>query len=134
MKSLRKLTESLKNSVLIGAVYAVEQINLNLKPGGEFQNLVNYTVPGIIQAALKVILVVAALVSFVYLVIGGIRWITSGGDKEGTAKAQSTITAALIGLIIVFAAWAIIRLLETFFNVRVFSLNIPGVTPEPYVP
>lgn len=131
MKSLRKISEYLKNFVLVGAVYA-EDVTLNLRPQGEFANLVNYTVPGIIQTALKVILVVAALVSFVYLVIGGIRWITSGGDKDGTAKAQSTITAALIGLIIVFAAWAIIRLLETFFNVRVFNLTIPGIQQVPY--
>lgn len=131
MKSLRKISEYLKNFVLVGAVYA-EDVTINLRPQGEFANLVNYTVPGIIQTALKVILVVAALVSFVYLVIGGIRWITSGGDKEGTAKAQSTITAALIGLIIVFAAWAIIRLLETFFNVRVFNLTIPGIQQVPY--
>jgi len=67
------------------------------------------------------------LVAFGFLIFGGIKWISSGGDKEQTAKAQSTITAALIGLVIVFAAWAIIKLIETFFGISILTLTIPSV-------
>ena len=122
MKKLKELTSYL----MLAPVLAQEKIEI--KPGAEFSGLENITVPGIISAAIKFILVIAALVSFVFLVIGGIRWITSAGDKEGTAKAQGTITAALIGLVIVFAAWAIIRLLQTFFGIGpIFEFEIPVI-------
>jgi len=106
-------------------VLAAEQ--LDLRPEGEFGRLGEITIPAIVSALIKFILVIAALVAFAFLIFGGIKWITSGGDKEATAKAQSTITAALIGLVIVFAAWAIIRLIEVFFGVSILTLTIPSV-------
>lgn len=109
----------------IPVVLAQQQINL--EPGGEFSNLGKITIPALVSALIKFALIIAALVAFTFLVIGGIKWITSGGDKEATAKAQSTITAALIGLVIVFAAWAIIKLIETFFGVQILNLTIPTV-------
>ncbi len=127
---LRRGNNKINKALLLSAVWAQEKIDLT--PKGEFAGLENFTLPRIIETGLKVILIIAALVSFVFLVIGGIKWITSGGDKEGTAKAQSTITAALIGLVIVFAAWAIIRLLETFFNIKIFTLTIPKIPTTPY--
>jgi len=105
---------------------AAEQINL--KPQGpEFGRLGDITIPAIVSALIKFTLVIAALIAFAFLIFGGIKWITSGGDKEATAKAQSTITAALIGLVIVFAAWAIIKLIEVFFGVSILTLTIPSV-------
>lgn len=101
---------------------------ISILPSGQFAPLGGITIPAIVSAAVRLILVLAALISFIFLIIGGIKWITSGGDKEGTAKAQSTITAALIGLLIVFAAWAIIQLLQTFFGLpSLFELEIPVI-------
>lgn len=129
-KSSRKISQSLNNLVLVGAVWAQQQIDI--RPKGEFAGLEQFTIPKVVETILKVILVVAAIVSFIYLVIGGIKWITSGGDKEGTQKAQGTITAALIGLVIVFAAWALIRLLESFFGIKIFTLTIPSIPTTAY--
>ena len=85
------------------------------------------TIPRIVSGAIRLILVIAALTAFVFLIVGGIRWVTSGGDKEKTARAQQTLTAALVGLVIVFAAWAIIRLIETFFGIQILTLTIPTI-------
>lgn len=127
---MKKFLSQISHCALAGAVMA--QGGFSLEPPAGFENLGQITLPGIVSTAIKLILIISALVAFVFLVIGGIRWITSGGDKEGTAKAQSTITAALIGLVVVFAAWAIIKLLETFFGIQILSsLDIPTVTPGP---
>jgi len=124
---MRKILSKLNYAALAGVVYAQQNIPLNPPVG--FENLAHITIPGIITTVIKLVLVVAALIAFFFLVFGGIKWITSGGDKEGTAKAQGTITAALVGLVIVFAAWAIIKLLEVFFGIQILSsLNIPQVT------
>src|SRR3990172_4466187 len=101
--------------------------DINLQPGGQFAQLGSLTLGGIVSGLIRLVLVVAALVFFFILVIGGIRWIASGGDKAQTENARNQITAALVGLVIVFAAWAILALIKTFFNVDIFSLAIPTV-------
>ena len=98
---------------------------INLKPGGDFVNLEELTLGGIVAGLIRLILVIAALVFFFILVIGGIRWIASGGDKAQTEAARGQITAALVGLVIVFAAWAIVQLINTFFGINIFELTIP---------
>lgn len=104
-----------------------EAINLKPAQGTQFENLGNLTVPSIISAGIRLVVVVAAVIFFFILVIGGIRWIASGGDKAQTEAARNQITSALVGLVIVFAAWAIVALIKVFFNVDIFSLAIPTV-------
>ena len=119
--------------VATSTVLAQNGVTVNLKPTGNFAGLENFTVSGIIAAAIQLILVVAALVALVFLILGGIRWITSGGDKEKTAKAQSTITAAVVGLLIIFATWAIIRLVESFFGIKIIGqLDVAPIANQPY--
>jgi len=113
----------IKNFLPAVAFAVAEEINLG--PTGQFQALGNLTIPNIVSSAIQLILVVAALIAFIFLIVGGIRWITAGGDKEKTAKAQQTLTAALVGLVIVFAAWAIMSLIEKFFGITIFKLTIP---------
>lgn len=102
---------------------------IKLQPGQntQFGALGGLTVPNLISALIRLTVVVAAIVFFFILVIGGIRWIASGGDKAQTEAARNQITAALVGLVIVFAAWAIVALINTFFHVDIFSLAIPSV-------
>lgn len=124
---LKKVSDYLNTALLAGVVYA-QQRDISLQPPTGWEKLANITLPGIVSTIIKLILVVAALIAFFFLVVGGIKWITSGGDKEQTAKAQGTITAALVGLVIVFAAWAIIRLIEAFFGIEILTkLTIPQV-------
>ncbi len=103
-----------------------QSINLQ-NAGADFNGLTGLQVPDIISGLIKAALVVAAVVFFFILVIGGIRWIASGGDKSATEGARSQITAALIGLVIVFAAWAIVALIQTFFQINIFNLALPTV-------
>lgn len=81
----------------------------------------------LISALIGILFIIAALIFFFMLLIGGIQWMTSGGDKAATEAARSRITAALIGLVIVFAAWALMRIVEAFFNITIISgtFNIP---------
>jgi len=108
----------------IPVVYAED---IDIRPGGQFGKLGEITIPSVVSAIVKLSLIIAALIAFGFLIVGGIKWIMSGGDKDATAKAQSTITAALVGLVIVFAAWAIIKLIETFFGIQILTLTIPTV-------
>ena len=126
MKSLiQKVTYSLSGMMMAGVVYAQDTVNLG--PTEEFANLSQVTLPNIVPVVIQMILIVAALVALVFLIVGGIKWITSGGDKTAVESARGTITSALIGLLIVFAAWAIIRLIEYFFGLAILDLKVPTI-------
>ncbi len=70
----------------------------------------------LLNAVLSFVMVIAALLVFLYLIWGGIEWITSGGDKGQTEKARNKITAAVIGLIILAASYAILTLVLRFLG------------------
>jgi hypothetical protein len=74
-----------------------------------------------VSRAINIALMIAAVLVFVYLVWGGIQWITSGGDKGKTEEARARITAALVGLAVVAAAWAVMLLVQYFFGLDVFG-------------
>lgn len=83
----------------------------------------------VIRNALSIIFFVAGLLAFVYLLLGGLQWITSGGDKQAATAARDRITAALVGLIIIVAAFAITLIIERVFGIRILSgVNFPQST------
>lgn len=105
-----------------------QTINLQDNVGDLGSTLSTITPGSLVSGLIRGALVVAAVVFFFILVIGGIRWIASGGDKGATEAARSQITAALVGLVIVFAAWAIVYLINAFFGVNIFNLQITSVS------
>lgn len=109
---------------LVKIAHAEDKINLN--PTGDFSKLGDLTVPSLVSGLIRLVLMVAALVFFFILVVGGIKWIVSGGDKAQTESARNQITAALVGLVIVFAAWAILKLIQTFFGIDILQLSLPS--------
>ncbi len=75
----------------------------------------------LINKILNFVMVLGALLVFMYLIWGGIEWITSGGDKTKTEAARGKITAAVIGLIVLAASWAILGLVLNFLDAGSFS-------------
>ena len=61
-----------------------------------------------IQNTLTVAVVIAALVAVVYLIINGLKYITSAGDSTKTEEAQKGIIAALVGLVVVGIAYLLV--------------------------
>lgn len=96
---------------------------IELNAPSEFSNLKNISPASLVSGGIKFVLVIAAVIFFFVLVIGGIQWIISGGDKTGVETARKRITNALVGLVIVFAAWAIVTLIWNLFGVNIFSLS-----------
>ncbi|HWA52308.1 MAG TPA: hypothetical protein VG895_04595 [Patescibacteria group bacterium] len=102
---------------------------INLQPqAGLVPSVSGITISSLLGGAINLILVAAALIFFIMLVIGGVQWILSGGDKGQTEAARGRITAALIGLVIVFAAWAIASLVGSLFGINIFSLQITPIS------
>jgi len=82
----------------------------------------------LIGNGISLVLIVAALATFIYLIFAGLQWITSGGDKSAVEAAQKRIQAAIIGLFVIFAAWGIMSILAQFFGLDLGSLKLPKAT------
>ena len=101
-------------------------INLNLIDT-KWRGLNQITVNKVLIFAINGILIAAGILSFFFLLIGGIQWILAGGDKEGTEKSRKKITAALIGLAIVFSAYALAALVNAIFGIDILNFRIPSI-------
>jgi hypothetical protein len=129
---MKKLLKSLAGAG-IATLAAVSPVlageTINIKPTGQFAILQGITVQNTISFAVTFLFIIAGLIFFFMLVWGGIEWITSGGDKQGNENARKRITNALIGLAIVFSAWAILQLINAITGV---NLTSPGNIPNLY--
>ena len=75
-------------------------------------------------------MVIAGLMVFFYLIMGGIQYISSGGDKAQAEAARNRITYALIGLVIVVGSFAITKLIEAFFGINIINFELPKAKGE----
>ena len=101
-------------------LYAQENITIR-EPSAGVKDIGKF-----LSAGIQVAMIIAAILTFAFLVWGGIQWILSGGDKTQTQAARDRITTALVGLGIVAAAWALMKVIGYFFGVDVFQFTIPS--------
>jgi len=71
----------------------------------------------VVATIIKGFLGLLGVIFIILIVIAGYNWMTAAGDEEKIKKATSTIRSAIIGLLIIIAAYSI-----TYF---VFQ-NLPG--------
>lgn len=62
-----------------------------------------------IQDVINVILMLLGIVAVIVMIVGGFRYVTSGGDESGIKQGKETILYAVIGLIIAMMAYAIVN-------------------------
>ena len=86
---------------------------------------------GFIAAILQILFIIAGLLVFIYLVWGGLQWLTSGGDSGATQSARDRITAALVGLAIIAIAYALMQIITYFFGL---DGNLVGGTGQVVIP
>jgi multisubunit Na+/H+ antiporter MnhB subunit len=62
-----------------------------------------------------VMLFILGAIAVIMIIIGGIRYVTSGGDPQQTKAAKDTVLYAVIGLIVALLAYAIVRFIVDVF-------------------
>lgn len=73
-----------------------------------------------ISNGITIFLVLIAVTSLFFLLFGGIKWITSQGDKTKLDSARKTIIYAIVGLILSFLSFFIINMISGFFGLSFF--------------
>lgn len=81
----------------------------------------------VLSSVVGVAIPIAGIAVIVMFLVGGFGFLTAGGDKEATQKAQHTLTYAIGGLILVLSAWMIMALLGNFLGISFdnFTLSLP---------
>jgi len=125
---MKKLTKSILSvgvlSLIVEKAHAQNVVSLNgsnlrrlfLQPfQGDFLNFVGGIITWVIS--------IAGIIAFVFLIMGGFEYLTAGGDSDKASKGRTTITNAIIGLIIIAIAFALARFVVGNVN------NTAGTNP-----
>ncbi len=89
-------------------------------PAGSAQNISIANIP---QFIISILFVAGIVIAIAFLIYGGIKWILSGGDKSAVETARNHIVAAIVGLVIVIAAFFILSTVITIITGKPFDLS-----------
>lgn len=72
---------------------------------------------GIFKTITNVLLFVIGAISVIMLIIGGIRYVVSGGDSGAVTSAKNTILYAVVGIVVAILAYALVNFVISSFAV-----------------
>ncbi|MBQ3352771.1 hypothetical protein IJG89_00235 [Candidatus Saccharibacteria bacterium] len=114
MKNVLKLILPTLIAVVFGVVLVSSASALTLQEGAEAArctgcpaNLFGNT--GVFKQVTNTILYIVGIIAVIMLIIGGIKYVVSGGDAKKVTDAKNTVLYAIIGLVIAFLAFAIVN-------------------------
>lgn len=64
---------------------------------------------GIFKTITNVLLFLIGAISVIMLIIGGIRYVVSGGDSSAVTGAKNTILYAIVGIVVAILAYALVN-------------------------
>ena len=97
-------------SNLIQPVYA-QGVSLNTVSFPQIQNLAD-----VFRLGINVVLGIGVALTVIFLILGGIQYITARGDQKAAQEARTSLTNAVIGFIVVIGA----------FTIRTILINLLG--------
>ena len=71
---------------------------------------------GVFQTITNVLLFIIGAISVIMLIIGGIRYVVSGGDSGAVTSAKNTILYAVVGIIVAILAYALVNFVVKSFS------------------
>lgn len=124
------------SSLVLFLVFAFPSYAQNIDPcprggGNDFSSLCDLdrnTLASIVKNGVTILFIVATIASLFFLIFGGIKWITSGGDKGKVEESRNMLVAAAVGLIITFASYFILNFIFSLFGLpTVSNFRIPSL-------
>jgi len=83
------------------------------------------TLQAILNNGLTISLVAAATIFLFMLLLGGIGYMTAGGDKEKKIAASARLTNALTGIVVTLLIFVIMSLIGSLFEINLLKFSIP---------
>jgi len=82
-----------------------------------------------ITSVASLLIAIIVLMVFFQLIMGGFSWITSGGDKGKTDEARNRLVAAIVGMLIIAASYAVLIVLLRFLGFESVSDAFNNIRP-----
>lgn len=70
---------------------------------------------GVFKTITNVLLFIIGAISVIMLIIGGIRYVVSGGDSSAVTAAKNTILYAVVGIVVAILAYALVNFVVSSF-------------------
>jgi hypothetical protein len=86
----------------------LDATNTQCDPDAE-ADTANQKINDILKLVINLFSLVVGVVSVIMIIVGGLKYITSGGDSGNVTGAKNTILYAVIGLVVVALAQFIVR-------------------------
>lgn len=122
-----RMTKFMKRAIATGAALAVaapyvafaQAINpSDTTLPSEFGLATSTDVREAIVNIIRFILGFLGLIAVIIVLYGGFQWMTAAGNEEKVSSARATLTAGLIGLVIILSAYALTQfVIGTYINV-----------------
>lgn len=79
------------------------------------------SIGGLVTLIVNIVMVLAGVILLFFFIMGGIGLIASAGsgDSQKAAQAQKTVTSALIGFVIVFASYFLVKLIGQLIGINI---------------
>lgn len=92
-------------------------------PGQPAKSVGSYfsTTSSFINLFVPLIFVFAGIILFFLLIGGGFSIIASGGNAKNVESGKNQVTGAILGFLVIFAAYWIIQIIETITGVKIFN-------------
>ncbi len=88
------------------------------KPAGDFTNVGEF-----VSDILVFLVSAAGVIAFIFIIIAGLKYVTSSGDQKKLDSARSTLTFSVIGITVVILSFVIIRFVQAFVGT---NINLMG--------
>ncbi len=62
-----------------------------------------------LSSVLTMVFTIIGLLSVIFVIVGGVKYVLSGGDSAGIKSAKETIIYAIVGLVISLLAFGIVK-------------------------
>lgn len=83
----------------------------------------------LVANVIRTVEALGAVALFVMLLAGGFNFLFSAGDQKKLEAARSTVTQAIVGIVIMSIAYLIIKTIELFTGVPITTLEFPNLQP-----
>jgi hypothetical protein len=82
--------------------------------GSQKENL--FGAGGIFTVIANTLVFLIGAISVIYLIVGGLRYVTSGGDSKAVTAAKDTILYAVVGVVVAVISFALIQFVVNALN------------------
>lgn len=96
-------------------------------PGLRYVGLTLLRPSDYVRTAINLLLGLAGVAAFISILIGGLQWIISGGDKERLDRARGRVVHALIGLAVVFSSYALLFIVRALFGIDLIGVELGSI-------